>query len=551
MGKYVVVALALLLIPTMVWYLGSLPVRFNLKGRAQLAATPTPSPTTTAVTQAKVFVVSLPFGIPTTDPQNSTQEIISKLKDGSRYHGFANASAQAYVEFQIYGGSIVRETSWTPPRQANGNYDISAIYSRYNLCSLIQAGQVNEVWLWDAGQGGFLEWITKGPEWSSVGSDYSVPDCGKQVTTMVFNYTRGVDVALESYNHRLEGLFMHYFPCDFYTQTWPWTGWPQECSGLVSNRYGYVGRPFSGNDNIGVCGDAHTPPNILDNNHPYTYNSQTTVQSICEDWQMDGTARVKLFNCQEWHCDKTTYHVWWMQNLPGYQNTNKDLHGNPMPNWWTYLFGSPPPSPTAATTPTPTLIATATPSATVPATISPSVTPVPTAQPSATVSTTPLPTSTPTPVPGNLTLFTTFQGITTHKPKQVVIIVLSQGNHMRYSFPNQLGEFSENGVFSTSITGVTPGSYQITLKGWVHLNKALPSYTITSGQNQLDLSSAALTPGDVNGDNIINALDLSLILNNYFPRAMVNSNADLNLDARVNAIDLGLVIEHYFDKGDQ
>jgi len=303
-------------------------------------STPEPTPTPTpgpALTHPTVYVISFPFSTPATDPQLLTENLIQLLKRASMYHGYSNPSAQPYLEHLIYSGAVVSATT-LPPKLPNGLYDYAEIYNQYNLCSLIQAGQVDEVWLWDAGQGGFLEWVTNGPEWSMTWGA-NPPNCGKQVTTMVFNYNRELDVALESFSHRLEGFFMHYFPCDFYTETWPWTGWPSQCVGIVSDRYGFVARPFSGNNYVGVCGDAHCPPNILDG-HEYDYSNPTIVQSICEDWQWNETATVKSFSCEEWGCSHTGYHVWWMQNLPGLNNTNSDRNGNPQPNWWAYIFGT-------------------------------------------------------------------------------------------------------------------------------------------------------------------------------------------------------------------
>jgi len=296
------------------------------------APTATPGP---AFTRPSVFVISFPFSTPAVDPQLLTEELIARLKEASMYHGYADRAVQPYLEFQIYGGSIVRDPE-IPSQLPSGTYDHAAIYDKYSLCNLVQSEQIDEVWFWDAGQGGFAEWVTNGPEWSLT-DDTRVPNCGKQVTTMTFNYNRELDVALESFSHRLEGFFMHYLPCEFWTETWPWTGWPPQCAGLVSDRYGYVARPFSGNNYIGVCGDAHAPPNILDY-HSYDYSNQTTIQSICEDWQWDGTAAMKSFNCQEWGCNHAQYHIWWMQNLPGLSNTNRDRNGNTQPNWWAYLF---------------------------------------------------------------------------------------------------------------------------------------------------------------------------------------------------------------------
>lgn len=328
---------------------------------------PTTAPTATpgeAITEASVFVLSLPTSQPLHDPQLWTERLIRWLKEASMYHGYADRSAPPYLEYQIYSGNVVFD-SQIPPRLPNGNYDLTAIYERHDLCDLVQAGDVDEVWIWDPGRGGLPEWVTVGPDWRAPwpwGAQFNPPDCGRRVTTMVFNYDRELDVALESFNHRLEGLFMHHFPCDFWTGSWPWTGWPAECGGLVSDRYGFVARPFVGNDFVGVCGDAHHPPNILDE-PDYDFGNPRVVQSICTDWQMDGSAQPTEVSCEDWGCTHLGFHVWWMQNIPGYENSNHDRNGELMPNWWAYLFEDPShgertPTPTASATATwvPTLI---------------------------------------------------------------------------------------------------------------------------------------------------------------------------------------------------
>jgi hypothetical protein len=250
---------------------------------------------------------------------------------------------QPYLEYQVYGSAVITDSTM-PPVLPNGQADYAEIYTEHNLCSLIASGQVDEVWIWAGNgdgvtKGNMWEWTTSGPDWYG-----DAPNCGKVVTTMAFNYLREVDVALESFNHRLEGFFGHYFTCDFSTATWPWAGsttWPySQCGSLLSNRYGFVARPFAGNDQIGGCGDAHHPPNILSNDE-YIYNDTTTVETICPSWSQDGSALPASLNCQAWGCTHWGFHVWWMQNVPGLNNINKDRNGNPHPNWWSYLFGIP------------------------------------------------------------------------------------------------------------------------------------------------------------------------------------------------------------------
>jgi regulation of enolase protein 1 (concanavalin A-like superfamily) len=283
-----------------------------------------------------VFTISYLDATPINDPDAHQVEFISGIQSGSTWHGYANPGGESWLSYNTYGGSVIPINEDPPHRSDNDKFDYAAVYERFDLCSKIQAGEVDEVWIWESGTGNAWEWVTNGPTWSAGGGS-NVPNCGRTVTTMNLNYQREIDVAYESFSHRLGGAFKTHYPCDYYTETWPLTGWPPHCTDLVSDTYGFVARPFAGNDDVAVCGDVHHPPNILDDSE-YIYDDETSVQSICKDWQWDGSGQVSSFNCDEWDCTHKGFHIWWMQNLPGYGNDNLDRDGNIMPNWWESLF---------------------------------------------------------------------------------------------------------------------------------------------------------------------------------------------------------------------
>lgn len=216
----------------------------------------------------------------------------------------STASPPPYLEYVVYQGAVITDPI-LPPVLSNGQGDYTVIFDRYGICPLVNQNKVDEVWIWAGNgdgvtKGNLWEWNTSGPRWTS-GSFWQVdiPNCGKVVTVMTFNYLREVDVALESYNHRLEGFFMNYFPCDFSTATWPWFGngyWLSRCSGRLSNQYGFVARPFIENNQVGNCGDAHHPPNILDDQE-YVFNNQAYANTNCMDWSLNGTSQTASINC--------------------------------------------------------------------------------------------------------------------------------------------------------------------------------------------------------------------------------------------------------------
>ncbi len=285
----------------------------------------------------------------------------------------AESDPVPYMEYQVYNDTIY-EDPIILPLLPGGWGDYTPLFENYNLCDLVVSGEIDEIWIW-AGNGdgvtlGHLwEWTTTGPGWTGL-----TPDCGEVVTTMVFNYTGVGKTNLHTYGHRMEGLMGHSQPCDISTENWPWDalgdpyGTFEGCEPLLSDTYGFVARPFPGNNHIGGCGDVHFPPNITqEDNREYIYNELAFWDSICLDWSMDGSAVPTEINCQDWGCTAYGYHIWWLQNFPGLNNTNRDRNGAYQPNWWDYLFDgayAPTPTPTVTPTQTPTATPTATPTPT-------------------------------------------------------------------------------------------------------------------------------------------------------------------------------------------
>jgi len=288
--------------------------------------------------EKKVLSLAYIDETPVHDIDASQAFLLSGIRAATTWHGYDRPDGIPSLGYATYGNQMIKLFEPPPYRSDNGELDYSAVYDRFDVCDRVQQGLVDEVWIWLSRPESGREWVTIGPNWSwTWGSN--VPNCGKTVTTLTFNYQREIDYAFEIFQRRVEGALMTNRPCDFYTSTWPmpWTGWPSACKGLVSDIYGLVARPFSGNGFVGVCGDAHHPPNILDDREN-VYNDPDLATSICKDWQWDGSAVSSSFDCHEWGCTQLGFHIWWMQNLPGYGNDNHDRYGNLMPDWWGLLF---------------------------------------------------------------------------------------------------------------------------------------------------------------------------------------------------------------------
>jgi len=316
-----------------------------------------------------VFVISLPTG--DADPGMllaKSKDLAAAIREASSFHGYVDPDAQPALDFAIYQDTVFAESTM-PPRCGGQDYDLGTLFEKYHICSLVQQGKVDEVWFWDGGLGGLPEYAVSGPEWELVGGT-GMPDCGRQVALMVFHNGLDLGYALHSLGHRMENTMRYYRPCDFTSATWPWPQAPSGCrDGSASDFTGFIARPFAGNGFVGACGDVHWPPNIAAGMvKDYDYANPATARSICQDWRRDGQSTVAEISCATWGCSQLGYMTWWMQNLPGVDNTSRDRLGEPMPSWWTFLFGTrnPTPSPPDATAtptvpgPTATLTATST-----------------------------------------------------------------------------------------------------------------------------------------------------------------------------------------------
>jgi hypothetical protein len=91
-------------------------------------------------------------------------------------------------------------------------------------------------------------------------------------------------------------------------------------------------------------------------------------------------------------------------------------------------------------------------------------------------------------------------------------------------------------TLSYADSGLTPGTaYNYTVL-------AVDAAGNISTAAALTVSTVALTPGDLNADSHVDAIDLSILLSNY---STTNSVADINKDGTVDIFDLSILLSHY------
>jgi hypothetical protein len=133
---------------------------------------------------------------------------------------------------------------------------------------------------------------------------YDIPDLGRTMWVMGWNYERGLDCALESYAHRCEGILALVMGNGH---------WDKQRAGQDPwNTWSMCDVDFPGHSG---CGNAHVPPN---GERDYDYGNLRSVESFCEDWRHwpQVAGKQVTIDGTQWDRDHAKYLTWWMNHFP-------------------------------------------------------------------------------------------------------------------------------------------------------------------------------------------------------------------------------------------
>lgn len=197
--------------------------------------------------------------------------------------------------------------------------DYNLILQQYGLCEKLNAGQIDEVWLFGGPWFGYWESTLAGPNafW------YNSPPvtgttCNKLLPIMGFSYERGVSEMLEDLGHRTESTMWHVYG-----------SWNNTLSDHAWNLYTHYDKTTPGQAR---CGNVHYAPNSQSD---YDWSNTSYVDSYCVDWlNFPNLTGIKQnINCSTWNCDSRSYHKWWLDHLPHASGTSSGK----LNNWWRYI----------------------------------------------------------------------------------------------------------------------------------------------------------------------------------------------------------------------
>jgi hypothetical protein len=230
-------------------------------------------------------------------------------EDGFQY------TDETYLTCQASGGSACHSADVA---------DYDAILSGFDVCTKLNNGEIDEIWLFGGPWFGLYESRLAGPGafWYNS-SPLEGTGCDRLLPIMGFNYERGSAEMLHSFGHRAEASMTHVFGSWDVTRE-PLHDWDLFGHNVVQTSVG----------DIFQCGSVHYPPNGTTG---YDYDNSEGVESGCDDWlnYPDLTGSTNRIGCEAWGCDQHAYLQWWLGHLP----RKAGLHEGKLLNWWAYIVG--------------------------------------------------------------------------------------------------------------------------------------------------------------------------------------------------------------------
>jgi hypothetical protein len=205
-----------------------------------------------------------------------------------------------------------------------GGADYPRIIAEQKVVPLIDAGTVDEIWifsdhffgLWEASMAGPGAFFINGGVYPEVRSRRPFAFYG-------FNYERGTAEMMHNTCHRTEATLNRVFD-----------GWKLERPQSHWDRFSANEKQSKGVAGVGTC---HLPANALGD---YDYANKRTVQSWADDflnyprmtWKSKPVSRDTWSRGPDYHLD---YMKWYFAHLPRAPGVDADGRQN---NWWKYIY---------------------------------------------------------------------------------------------------------------------------------------------------------------------------------------------------------------------
>jgi hypothetical protein len=238
------------------------------------------------------------------DPRLITTNLLRDIRESSG--GYANFHIVDFIDLDSFpqkrdGFRYTEQTfleMWKDKNKAHQPDSVSyaAIFNELNLAERIRKEDVSEIWIWGAPYFGTDEYAMKipgdlvfyQPDNPWFYRPYDIPDCGRTVWVMGFNYEVGEDNALHSFGHRCEGIL------SLTVGRGIWSGPAGE-----TNAWSRFTRQADKYPRDAQVGNVHGGPNAASG---YDYSQTNSVMSAAGNWASypDLTGPAQPVNCDTW-----------------------------------------------------------------------------------------------------------------------------------------------------------------------------------------------------------------------------------------------------------
>jgi hypothetical protein len=215
-----------------------------------------------------------------------------------------------------------------------GMTSFTRMFEQFDLHRKIRSKDVSEIWLWGAP---YFDWDEF--HWKTPGDripyqtdnpwfyrPYDIPDVGKTLWIMGWNYERGEGEMLESYCHRIESVLSLTVGKGIWDH--------QRNRDNIWNRFTRIDKDFPGEAEVG---SVHYAPNSRTD---YDWDNPTPVWSYADDWLTYPhlPRKKKLMSNKDWGSLPgvpaiVRHHKWWMERIPKAAGVTDGFYNN----WWEYI----------------------------------------------------------------------------------------------------------------------------------------------------------------------------------------------------------------------
>jgi len=227
--------------------------------------------------------------------------------------------------FQYTQASYLACLADTTQCHAADTADVLSTLSTQGVCTDVNAGTTDELWLFGGPYFGYYESQLTGPG----GFWYNSPpldgsSCNKLLPIMGFSYERSLAEMVHDMMHRTES-----------TMSRVYGSWSENRMANNFDRFALIAAQ-SPSFGYSGCGTAHYAPN---SNSDYEYSNTSPVSSFCDDFfnypnLKTPSTVLKTITCSAWGCDELAYYRYFFQHLPKFSGNGPDAKFN---DWWRYL----------------------------------------------------------------------------------------------------------------------------------------------------------------------------------------------------------------------